>query len=279
MTGYAQKVRHVGGAPLKVALRSVNRRSLEITPSLPPFLAPFEPQIREWIGERVERGALHLQIDWPLPLPLSPNLPLLASLKGVAEGVAEATGLPFPEAFRLACRGHEGALTIGGEASIDEGALEEVVKGAVEALVEMRRAEGRTIGKELLERCSNIKSLIDSITPLLEGHPERVRSRLIERLKGWEVEEERLVREAALLAERGDVSEELSRLSYHLEALRGKLASTDRVSGKTCEFIVQEMGREINTLGAKAQEAKVSEGVVAIKGELERIKEQLANVE
>jgi uncharacterized protein (TIGR00255 family) len=165
---------------------------------------------------------------------------------------------------------------------VAEAALERALTDALEALVAMREREGRALEADLTSRLSRVATLADEVAALaprtVEAYRARLQERVAELLKGAPVDEARLVQEVALFAERTDVAEEATRLQAHLAAFRSFLAASEP-AGRRMDFLVQEMHREVNTTGSKSQSTEVSTRIVELKAELERIREQVQNVE
>jgi len=167
---------------------------------------------------------------------------------------------------------------------VDAASLRDVVERATDAAVEMREAEGRRLQEDLEERMTAISRELDGVeerAPVrLERERERLRERIDELVEGREVDEERLAREVAYLADKWDISEEIVRFRAHVEHFRELLSEpAGEPAGKRLGFVVQEMHREANTLGAKANDPEISQAVVQIKEEIERLREQVENVE
>jgi uncharacterized protein (TIGR00255 family) len=160
--------------------------------------------------------------------------------------------------------------------------LEKALETALHALLEMRKTEGLALAADLKARLLSLRDLVENIRTRAPEITAQHRTQLLERLKAAEIEislsDERLLRELALFADRCDISEELTRLSSHFSQM-GKLIENDGPVGRTLEFLTQEIAREFNTLGVKSNDATISHWVVAGKAELEKIREQIQNIE
>jgi uncharacterized protein (TIGR00255 family) len=287
MTGYGRGEAADDAAKFSVELNSVNRKQSEIVMNLPRDLAALETRIRDVINSKVSRGrinaALHVQ-----------------SANGVAS-LAFDTELArsYHDAMRTLQKqlNAPGEITIGmllqapgvmrsPEQTIDAAKawpkVEEALDGALSELIKMREREGKHLAKDLIHRLKTLRTLIKEVRAL---HPEvtkRYRTALRDRLDaaGLHValDDERLLKEVAIFADRSDVSEELTRLESHLKEFAHHLRKNEPV-GRALEFMTQEIARELNTLGAKANDAQISQRVVACKAELEKIREQVQNLE
>jgi uncharacterized protein (TIGR00255 family) len=288
MTGYGRGEVDHGGVKLSVELNSVNRKQSDIVVNLPRDLAELEPRIRATVNERISRGRMNVLIT------------LQESANG-AHQLALDTGLARSYHQAMLTLQKElsapGEITIGTilqapgvmrspEHSIDAAkawpALQQALAAALAELIKMREREGKHLAKDLIHR---LKILRKEIKEVRAGYPEVVkkyRGALVERLEkaglNLPMDDERLLKEIAFFADRSDISEELTRLESHLAQFAHHLRKNEPV-GRTLEFITQEIFRELNTLGAKSNDAAISHHVVACKSELEKIREQIQNLE
>jgi uncharacterized protein (TIGR00255 family) len=202
------------------------------------------------------------------------------ALRGVARAVdmADVPTTAQIAALPAVIRMEEPVADLG----VAEAALERALTEALDALAAMREREGRALEVDLASRLARVATLTAEVATLaprtVEAYRARLHDRVAELLKGAPVDEARLVQEVALFAERTDVAEEATRLQAHLEAFRSFLASSEP-AGRRMDFLVQEMHREVNTTGSKSQSTEVSTRIVELKAELERIREQVQNVE
>jgi len=288
MTGYGRGEVDHAGVKFSVELHSVNRKQSEIVINLPREFAPLEPQIRQAINDQLSRGRTsvtvscqegsngHRKLALDTALARSYHDAMLALQKELnAPGeISIGTILQAPGVMRFA------------EQSVDteEGwaPIERALATALADLVKMREREGRHLAKDLLQRIKTIRRDIKQVRTLFPGVVKKYRAALFDRIEKAGVavasDDERLLKEIALFADRSDVSEELTRLDSHLTQFEQHLKS-DAPVGRTLEFITQEIARELNTLGAKANDAVISQHVVACKAELEKIREQVQNLE
>ncbi len=255
MTGFGRAT----GSGWNVEIKSLNRRHLEV---ITHGQAP-EVEVRAWVQERVQRGrvSVHVAAEGGAA---RPNLPLLKGLKKSADAMAQELGLEVSFCFQLLVQGV--SLT----EVPDAGALRPVVEAALEELVGGRDAEGRAMAADLVPRLKQMARLLGEIKERAGAAGEKIRARVGESLPEMEV---------ALLIERSDFTEEVTRFSHHLTTLLAAVDGKELASGRKLDFLVQELLREVNTIGAKGQDVEVSERVIEIKGELERVREQIQNVE
>jgi uncharacterized protein (TIGR00255 family) len=285
MTGFGAAEGTVGAARVAVELRSVNHRFFNATIKLPGELSRWEVEVREALRKRITRG--HLTVSARLERGVSGQIideerfgayvALLRRLRdrfGLTGDVDVATVLRMPDVV--------GSVSEDGEGQSAE--LMVVVDAAVSALAKAKEDEGRRLATYLRERLAVIESAIERIAAraperLLE-HRDRLRTSVRELVEGLVVDEQRLAMEIAVLADRLDVQEELSRFRSHLVAFNEALDQKDgEPVGKRLGFVLQEMLREANTTGNKANDAAMLREVVTIKEELERIREQVENLE
>jgi uncharacterized protein (TIGR00255 family) len=289
MTGFGTAEGPVGGVRVSVELRSVNHRFFNPSLKLPTALSKFEGDVREQLRQRIARGHVSVSvrvvreqdaaalIDEAKFAAAASALKALQERHGLGGAVDVATVLRMPDVLQLT-RDDAGLETATAEQ------LQPVVEAAVEALQTMRAAEGARLAQVIGERLTLIEQAVGRIAVRA---PERVvaqRDRLRENVEklagGVAVDPQRLAQEIAILADRLDVGEELDRFASHIAAFREAMASkTGDGVGKRLGFLLQEMLREANTTGSKANDAPMLQDVVAIKEELERIREQVENVE
>ncbi len=287
MTGFGSAEGDVGGSRVNVEVRTVNHRFFNPSVKLPSAFARWEAEVRESLRKHIARG--HVTISAHIERPATEGavvdeakfaqhaaeLLALRDRHGLGGEIDVATVLRMPDVIRMS--GEETA-----EGTADE--LVAVVEAAARELTKMREAEGARLAAVLLERMAVIEEAVGRIAARA---PERViaqRDRLRENVKvlaeGVAVDEQRLAQEIAILADRLDVGEEIDRFRAHVAAFRDVLAPKggDPV-GKRLGFLLQEMLREANTTGSKANDTQIQRDVLLVKEELERIREQAENVE
>jgi uncharacterized protein (TIGR00255 family) len=286
MTGFGAAEGTVGSARVTVELRSVNHRFFNATIKLPAELSRWEGEVREALRKRLSRGhiTLNARVDRGVAGPplideerFAAYVGLLRSLKdrfGLAGDVDVATVLRMPDVMSSISEGSEGEAT----------AFLELVDAAAVNLVNSRRQEGERLGVYLLERLSVVEGAVSRITQRAPQRLVEQKARTMESIRqlanGIQVDEQRLAMEVALQADRLDVQEELSRFGSHVTAFRRSVSDgTGEPIGKRLGFLLQEMLREANTTGSKAYDAAILADVVTVKEELERIREQVENLE
>jgi uncharacterized protein (TIGR00255 family) len=292
MTAFGRGEAEAQGLKWVVEMRSVNHRFLEFNPNLPRRLWALEDRLRKLVKSRIARGRVDMQLTWeslgekPVTLRLDP------ALAGEARScLQELTGfcdLPEPVRLEHLLAFAEVVVLREGEAKeMDpEAAWEGVSQAAAQALEMlngMRLQEGAALAADLEGNLALIRREAGAIAARAGDLPQEWRERVASRLKELfqespPVEESRLAQEVALMADRRDVSEELARLDSHLAQFQQTLVGTGPV-GRKQEFLLQEMLREVNTMGSKAGDLAVSQAVLEIKGALERLREQVQNVE
>jgi uncharacterized protein (TIGR00255 family) len=288
MTGYGRGEVDHGGVKLSVELNSVNRKQSDIVVNLPRDLAELEPRIRATVNEKISRGRLNVLVT------------LQESANG-AHQLALDTGLArsYHEAMLTLQKelSAPGEITIGTilqapgvmrspEHSVDPvkawPVLQQALAAALAELVKMREREGKHLAKDLIHRLKVLRKEIKEVRAAYPEVVKKYRSALVERIEkaglNLPMDDERLLKEIAFFADRSDISEELTRLESHLAQFAHHLRKNEPV-GRTLEFMTQEIFRELNTLGAKSNDAAISQHVVACKSELEKIREQIQNLE
>jgi uncharacterized protein (TIGR00255 family) len=288
MTGYGRGESDRGGAKLSVEVNSVNRKQSDIVINLPRELSALEPRIRQAVSDRLARGRTNVVVAYDPSANASRRLALDGALArsyhdgmrslqkelGVTGEITIGMILQAPGVLRFSDDGLEP----------DEiwPALEEALSAALGELIKMREREGKHLAKDLIQRLKVVRQSLKEVRKMHPAVAEKYRTTLLERINkaGLDLEpnDERLLKEITFFADRSDVSEELTRLESHLAQFAHHLRK-DAPVGRTLEFITQEISRELNTLGAKAADAEISRLVLACKSELEKIREQIQNLE
>lgn len=273
-----------------VELRSYNHRFSEMTFRIPKTYVQLEDKMKKVINQSIHRGKVDLfltvegeqlvkrkvKTDWALFeafLQLSEQMKIRANLQGHSISL---DSLLLDERIVVVTESEEP----------DDELLQliiEATKQATEQLVQMRRLEGKQLFNDLRERALLIKQLVTSIAErapkVVDAYRERLTKRVNDFLTGqYEVDESRLLTEIALFTDKANIDEELTRLRSHIEQFL-VIISTGGIIGRKMDFLVQEMNREANTIGAKANDVSISQQVVELKSEIEKIKEQVQNVE
>lgn len=268
--------------------RSVNHRFCDINIKLPKRLTPFENRIKEIIRSQVSRGRIDLSLK--LEMVGEERVHLQVDLH-LAEQYFQAIS-SLKEHFRLQeqislelLAGAKEIISLKEEAGDIEPFWEEIVpilRRSLKEMEEMKRLEGETLSRDLLKRLDRITEKLKEIKGQFPSRLETYRNRLLERvqslLRGVEIDPARLQQEIAFIAERTDITEEMVRAESHLERFATLFRGEEPV-GRKMEFLLQEIHREVNTVSAKAADAEISQNVVEIKSELEKIREQIQNIE
>ncbi len=289
MTAYGRASKASPLGHFSAEIQSVNRKYLEINIFLSKELTRFESEIRKWIGQAVQRGQVTVKIsayfDRTAPLLVRPNLPLARQIKRAWDEIAR--DLQIKQEFSLDLLKEEtGILVYEEDLQNAEEVLQElhsVVSEALKPFLEMKQKEGRELYEDFNKRLKNLDHCLDKIAERAPGatlkYREKLKQRLEEVLPGSVENEDKILREIALYAEKIDIAEEITRFRSHLKQAKSLLEKKEGSVGKTFEFLLQELNREANTIGSKSSDVDVSHLVVEIKAELERMREQIQNVE
>jgi uncharacterized protein (TIGR00255 family) len=288
MTGYGKAEGASANAGIAVEIRSVNHRYAEVTVKVPRGLLPLESEIRKTVTEMIRRGKVevYVQLDERTVEgeAVSVNVPLARGYHTALNRLREELSIEAPVPISLIAGQRDVLAT--GETKLDEEELRplllETVRKALESHDSMRRREGAALLEDLLERRVTVAALLEKVRmrapAVVAEQLARLRERIAQMLEGAAVDESRLLQEMVIMADRSDVTEETVRLSSHLQQFDETVASAEAV-GRKLDFLLQEMNREINTIGSKANDAEIAATVVALKVELEKIREQVQNVE
>lgn len=291
MTAYGRASQSTVLGRFVAEITSVNNRHLELHIYLPKELSHFEHDIRKLVSEMINRGRLIIKLnaifDQTTPLAIKPNIALARQYQTAWHSVAKALHLPeTAEAFsHLLINTPEIFLhdeDLQNESSYRI-AIQDLIKESLKQLITMREAEGTILKRDIIQRLSILRTSIETITKHSAGAPnkyyQKLKTRIEEVINSSLEHEDRILREVAVYAERIDTTEEVIRFNSHLDQFDQLLEITTEPSGRTMDFLVQEMMRETNTLGSKSPDVEVTRLVVEMKGELERIREQIQNIE
>jgi len=286
MTGYGRATATLGTQTLTVQVNSVNRRGLDLTVSLPSEWQAFESAVGDAVRQVALRGKVHVAVEVTGKSAASTDWDqegVAATLDQLAR-LAEVHGINFEPTgemlWQIASAQRTGTKLPddAGTAAVLLKTLEEALRG----LAAMRAREGEALLVDFLGRLQKLHEAMEAIAhraPLVSGvYKEQLLQRLRQAGLELDVSDERVLKEVALFADRCDVTEEITRLRSHLAQLRELLRAKGEI-GRKAEFILQEIGREIHTIGSKANDLAVSQRVIEFKNELERVREQIANVE
>jgi uncharacterized protein (TIGR00255 family) len=290
MTGYGRGECAQDGFKITVELSSVNRKQAEVSVTLPRELELLEAQVRDAINHHIARGRVNARIT------LHTAESKLSARKHINEPLAKAYAA---ELARLAKQ-----LKLSGDVTLDQvlrapgvfqtdeelagtedlwPAVQKALNQALAALVKMREREGAHLAKDLTARIGVMRLAVEKVQKQAPTTAANYRQNLLERIKSAGLDaiapdDERLLKEIVLFADRSDISEELTRLQSHFQQYEDCRKAKEPV-GRTLDFLAQEMNREINTIGSKANDAVISHEVVTLKAELEKFREQAQNVE
>jgi uncharacterized protein (TIGR00255 family) len=296
MTGFAMVRGEFHGWNIRVSVKSVNHRFLDVKLRMPESLEPFEHRLRQAVRGQIHRGHIdvHVGAEPGEAAPVHVNRELLKKYVEAAEGLAAQTGsksdMDVVSLLRLpgVITGLASVLPESDEEQEQFGeALEKYLHEALGKMDEMRRAEGRHLAMELRARVERIGEQAEKVRELVAtlrpAFSRRLEARLRELLNGTAVEPSRLAQEAALLAERSDISEELDRLRSHLLQFTKLLDGAGEL-GKKLDFLLQEMHREANTMlsktpGVESEALAITGLALEIKAEIEKLREQVQNIE
>ena len=286
MTGFGRAEDQVNGRQIVAEIKSLNGKQFDISAKLAPMLRAYELDIRSMLGGMLMRGTLDLTVTVRqdgATRPMAVNTDLAAHYYRHMRQIAQELLIPEEHVLATLMRMPEVVAADQDVLPAEEWeAVKAVISAAARALTEHRRNEGSALYRDLLLRIGAIEDLLEKILPLEAQRIERVRSRIQQALKEMlsseKIDPNRVEQELIYYIERMDFSEEKTRLKQHCSYFREMLDKKEPSKGKVLGFILQEVGREINTLGAKANDAGIQQLVVQMKDELEKSKEQVLNV-
>lgn len=288
MTGFGRAQETVDGMTVTVELKSVNHRYFEFTAKVPRTYGFLEEKLKSFLNARVSRGKMECYVsienleESDMEVVVNPSLAkgyvdalrTLSETFGLKEDYSAISIAKFPDVLTLR------------KAPADEekiwNAVQKVTELAVERFVTMRETEGEKLRADILSKADTILehvAFVESRSPqTVREYHEKLRQRMEELLENTQVDEQRLLTEAAIFADKVAVDEETVRLRSHISQLREFLNAGEPI-GRKLDFLVQEMNRESNTIGSKAQDVEIAKRVIAIKAEVEKIREQVQNIE
>tara|TARA_B110000116_G_C16800859_1_gene570497 strand:- start:3100 stop:3975 length:876 start_codon:yes stop_codon:yes gene_type:complete len=272
----------------RVEVASVNRKQADIVVNLPRELSALDSRIRKQVSEVVSRGRINVGISLKSAEAqggsLSINLPLAEEYTAAIAKLEERLGLNGLVS-RFDPSRAPGVIQLGETLPEPEDAwpfVQKALKESLSKLLEMRSTEGAHLKSDLESRLAVLKGFLQQISEQAPSVVKRYRDNLIKRLDSADIElnldDERLIKEIGLFADRCDISEEVTRLESHFSQCH-KYFKSDEAVGRPLDFLIQEMGREINTIGSKANDASIAQIIVESKTELEKIREQIQNIE
>ena len=287
MTGFGQGSAEGADFRIRVDIRSVNNRALDVHTRLPQELSSLEVTLKKQVQAAVRRGRVdvNISVEQLKPATFEINRPLVSGYLSALAELKREFNLEGDPSLELIAK-LPGALQVSQDSdSLDEklvaGAIAALSQGLV-SLTEMRVIEGQGLAAELTSRLDNIERQMPVIENEAARLPAVYREKLMKRLQevaaGAQVDETRIAQEAVMLADRSDISEEIARLKSHISQMRDLVHSTEE-AGKRLDFILQEMNREANTILSKSNDLAISDAAIVIKTEVEKLREQGQNVE
>lgn len=289
MTGYGKQSLNVEKREYQIEIKSVNHRYLDINIKIPRTLSYLEETIKKEISQKIKRGKIDVFVTYENNSQEGRNVKInkelaqiyIKQLKELAEEEKISSNIEVIEIAKF-----PDVLTIKADEE-NEKIKQEVIdatQGAVNKILEMKEIEGEKISKDLLHRIEKIENKILEIssksTGLIEEYVVKLEKRIKEILKTEEIDKSRIAQEVVIYADKCSIQEEITRLRSHIYQFKNLISNSQNESiGKKLDFIIQEMNRETNTIGSKANNLEITNGVIDIKTELEDIREQIQNIE
>jgi uncharacterized protein (TIGR00255 family) len=291
MTGYGSAESVENGVRTLVELRSVNNRFAEISVKLPRQLLSFELEVREMIRAHFQRGKIsafiQIQLDEEQPIAVSINVSKVKAYKGLIETLRQEADISAPLTLEHLLRFPE--IFDNGTTSLDHAErlwpiVKKLLQEAIDRLKAMRRREGEELSVDFSDRIAEIDKTLALVTALAAENLEAVRKRLAAKVEAVAAKDlaysrDRLEMELVLAADKLDITEELTRFASHNKFFLEELGNDESGTGRKLNFLLQEQLREANTIASKSQNAEISQKMVHIKEELEKVREQLQNIE
>lgn len=288
MTAYAQKAIQLKKMHLTLEVLSLNKKNLDIHLHIPKEFFRLEIAIRKKIAEVVGRGVITFKIvptfsdqaDFLLP-----EDQICLAMKSALEKKKKLLNLedPITLSFILDQCGQYVKPQLAGLSEEEEPLLMKKISEVLHDWVSMKQVEGSALGKDIKEKLENITTkltIIEKLSPLsIDRYKDRLKEKIETLVKDISLEQERIAKEVLYFADKIDVNEEIIRLKSHISQFTTSLDTKEISIGRTLDFLLQEMGREINSLGVKSQELEINKLVIEIKGDLEKIREQVQNIE
>ena len=287
MTGYGRAKLSKDDREYQIEIKSVNHRYLDISVRIPKQLSYLEETIKKEIAKKVKRGKIdvfvtfennslegkEIKINTELAKAYIDELKKLAEKENILSDIQVTEISKYPDVLNI-------QSSQDGEKITEE--VLETITIATDNLVQMRETEGNKISEDLLKRLNIINKKVEEIaklsTGLIEEYVVKLEERINEILKNQEIDKTRLAQEVVIYADKCSIEEEVTRLNSHISQFKNLLNSNEAI-GKKLDFIIQEMNRETNTIGSKANNLEITNGVIDIKTEIENIREQVQNIE
>ena len=288
MTGYGRFERSTDDKDILVEIRAVNHRFLECSVRMPKTYSFLEDKIKSYIQGKINRGKVDVFITINSkvgdPSSVAVNHSLAESYVAAINEIADKYGLKGETSASVIARFPD-VLTVNKEPADEDKAFDDIfpaIEGAVERFIAMRETEGKRLMDDVLNRCAAIEEMVGFIEKrspeIVSEYFNRLKSKLQDILDDKNIDEQRIVTEAAVFADKTAVDEETVRLRSHISQIRELLKLSEPI-GRKLDFIVQECNREANTIGSKSQNVEITKTVVDIKSEIEKIREQIQNIE
>ena len=287
MTGYGKSSLSINSREYQVEIKTVNHKYIDINIRMPRVISYLEEDIRKEIASKIKRGKVDISINFENYSKEGNNVRIntelakmyIENLRKLAEEENLSSNIEVADISRL-----PDVLTIKND--FDENKIKEellvAVRDSINQLLIMRENEGKKISEDIKVKISQIEGKIQEIfalsTGLIEEYVVKLEARIKELLKTEELDKSRLMQEVVIYADKCSVEEEITRMKSHILQLRN-LIETNEPTGKKLDFLIQEMNRETNTIGSKANNLEITNGVIDIKTELEDIREQIQNIE
>lgn len=288
MTGYGRGTSEKDGRSFNVEMKSVNNRYLDINIKLPRHINVLEDAIRKYISQKISRGKVDIYINQECyskdDISIKLDEQMAQAYYDAFQKIKDRFGVIDDISVALIAKSPDVITVEKNEEDYDViwQVLKPAVDQALDMLIDMRSKEGVKLTKDIAERCDLILGMVEDVESrspqLVEEYREKISDRIKEYLKDVEIDETRLLNEVAFFADKASITEEIVRMKSHVAQLKATLSCEEPV-GRKLDFIVQEMNRETNTIGSKANDLYITNVVVNIKSELEKIREQIQNLE
>ncbi|MBI4277236.1 MAG: YicC family protein [Armatimonadetes bacterium] len=289
MTGYGTGEAQTLAGRFVVEVRSVNHRFADVVVRLPRDLSPLEERVRAAVQGRVQRGRVEITVireeRGRRAKAIRADIEMAQAYARVIEELARSLNVEASIDLRMLA-GFPDVIRLEEDKPDIETLwppLEAALGGALVTFIAMREEEGRRLAEDLLRRAGTLSVLAEEVAgrspAVVEEYTARLGARVKELLGDVPLDEARLATEAVFFAERSDISEEITRLRSHLAQFQDTIRSADGAVGRKLEFLLQELGREVNTVGSKANDLIITRAVITMKSELESLREQVQNIE
>ena len=287
MTGYGKQSMEQNLREYQVEMKSVNHRYLDISIKMPKALSYLEDVVKKIISSNIKRGKIdvfitftnnstegkEIKINTEIAKMYINELKKLADEEGILSNIEVTEISKYPDVLTIQNNMEDEQI---------KKELEEIVTKTVQSLIQMRIAEGKKIYEDINKRLDKIKEIVEKIsslsTGLIDEYVVKLEGRIKELLGNQEIDEARLAQEVVIYADKCSIQEEVTRLRSHISQMKD-LLNNDEAVGKKLDFLIQEMNRETNTIGAKSNNLEITNEVINIKTELEDIREQIQNIE